>query len=213
MKIIGIDLSGPRNTADTSLVIFEQEENVLHFLGTHENIGDIQILDLILEFGVSSRIVIGIDAPLSYNPGGGDRPSDKELRKIVHKIGQVGVMPPTMMRMVYLTLRGINLTRGLEAFKPDYSVDIVEIHPGACLLLRGVSPTDVASFKHDPSARGRILEWLATVKLKNIPQSENASDHFIAACVAAYGAWQWALNKTVWLFPSSPPEHPYDFAC
>jgi predicted nuclease with RNAse H fold len=213
MKIIGIDLSGPRNIADTSLVIFEQEENELRFLTSRDGIGDIRILEIVSELDASERIVIGIDAPLSYNPGGGDRPSDKELRKTAYKIGRVGVMPPTMMRMVFLTLRGINLTRGLEALKPDYCLDFVEVHPGACLLLRGVSPTDVANFKHDPAARGHILEWLATRKLKNIPHSESTLDHFVAACAGAYGAWQWALNKSVWLFPASPPEHPYDFAC
>src|SRR5215510_2817026 len=112
MRIIGIDLSGPRNFADTCLVSFEECGEEIHLVEVREGADDHQILEAITNIEPSERIVIGIDAPLSYNSKGGDRPSDSELRRVVHEHGgHVGIMPPTMIHMVYLTLRGLQLTR------------------------------------------------------------------------------------------------------
>jgi predicted nuclease with RNAse H fold len=119
MKIVGIDLSGPRNFADTCLVSFEERGEVIHLIDVREGADDVQILEAISRLGHEERIVIGIDAPLSYNSVGGDRKSDAELRRLVHaRGGGAGIMPPTMIRMVYLTLRGLQLTRVLESLKP-----------------------------------------------------------------------------------------------
>ena len=114
MRIVGIDLSGPRNTADTYLVSFEERANEIHLIESLQGADDAQILASVSRLA-GERIVIGIDAPLSYNIRGGDRPSDSELRRIVNQSGRgVGIMPPTMNRMVYLTLRGVELMRILE---------------------------------------------------------------------------------------------------
>ena len=97
MKVIGIDLSGPRNFADTCLVSFEERGEEIHLIGVREGADDDQILEAVSSLKVREKIVIGIDAPLSYNPKGGDRPSDAELRRVVHeKGGRVGIMPPTI---------------------------------------------------------------------------------------------------------------------
>lgn len=214
MKIVGIDLSGPRNFADTCLVSFEERRKEIHLIDVREGADDNQILKAISSLGHDERIVIGIDAPLSYNPIGGDRPSDSELRQLIHaRGGGAGIMPPTMIRMVYLTLRGLQLTRLLESLKPQYDLGIVETHPGACMILRGADANDVRKFKADASARGRLLDWLEAKGLKGISYSETAGDHYLAACAAALGAWQWSLGKSVWCFASDPPHHPYDFAC
>ena len=212
MKIVGIDLSGPRNFADTCLVSFEERAGEIHIAEVHEGADDDQILDTIVALGPKEQIVIGIDAPLSYNPKGGDRPSDSELRRFVHaQGGRIGIMPPTMIRMVYLTLRGLQLTRLLESLK--YDLTIVETHPGACMILREADANDVRKFKTDASARGRLLDWLETKGLKGISAAQNASDHYVAACAAALGAWHWSLGKSVWCFAAKTPHHPYDFAC
>jgi len=87
MRIIGIDLSGPRNFADTCLVSFEARGEEIHLMEVREGAGDDQILAAISGLGQRERIVIGIDAPLSYNSKGGDRPSDSELRRLVHEHG------------------------------------------------------------------------------------------------------------------------------
>ncbi len=214
MKIVGIDLSGPRNFADTCLVSFEERAEEIHLSDVREGADDDQILEAVSSLGQKERIVIGIDAPLSYNPKGGERPSDSELLRFVHAQGKhVGVMPPTMIRMVYLTLRGLQLTRLLERFKPQYDLRIVEVHPGACMILRGADPTDVRTFKAEPFARGHLLDWLETKGLRGIYRAELVTDHYVAACAAALGAWQWNLGKSIWRFALDLPYHPYDFAC
>jgi predicted nuclease with RNAse H fold len=213
MKIIGIDLSGPGNSKDTCLVIFEDRGDDIHLVGICEDANDYQILQSIHNLDSKDHIVIGIDAPLSYNLGGGDRSSDKELRQLLRGKGRVGIMSPTMTRMAYLTLRGVALTRALEFHKPEYDLRIVEVHPGACMLLHGASAKDVSAFKKDLSARTRILNWLEGVGMKGIVRPEILTDHFVAACAAALGAWQWAVRKSAWHYPASPPLHPYDFAC
>jgi predicted nuclease with RNAse H fold len=214
MRIVGIDLSGPRNFADTCLVSFEERGQAIHLIEVREGADDDQILEAISSLGRSERIVIGIDAPLSYSPKGGDRPSDSELRRLVHtQGGHVGIMPPTLIRMVYLTLRGLHVTRLLESLKPQYDLGIVEVHPGACMILRGAGGGDVRKFKTDPFARGRLLDWLETKGLKSICRTEAISDHYVAACAAALGTWQWSFGKSVWCFAADLPHHPYDFAC
>jgi len=215
MKIVGIDLSGPRNTADTCLVAFEvQGEKRARQLDVREGVEDDRILDVISALGKQDSIVIGIDAPLSYNPNGGDRHSDQELRRRVHDHGGgVGIMPPTMIRMVYLTLRGITLTRLLESLKPQFDLSIVEVHPGACMLLRGANRDDVRKLKRDEATRVHLLDWMDKQGLKGAACQQAATDHYVAACAAALAAWQWRLGKAVWCFASSPPHHPYDFAC
>lgn len=213
MKIIGIDLSGPRNFADTCLVSFEERGDEIYLVGIREGADDDQILEAVSSLGSKERIVIGIDAPLSYNPTGGDRQSDSELRRLIHEHGGgTGIMPPTMIRMVYLTLRGLHLTHLLESLK-YHDLRIVETHPGACMILRDADVNDVRKFKTDASARTRLLDWLETKDLKGISSAETVSDHYVAACAAALGAWQWGLGKSIWCFTSSPPHHPYDFAC
>jgi len=215
MKVLGIDLSGPHNFADTCLVSFEERGDNLRLIDVHEGADDNQILKAISGLGTKEKIIIGIDAPLSYNSKGGDRPSDSELRHVVHaKGGRVGIMPPTMIRMVYLTLRGVVLTHLLESLKPQYDLDILEVHPGACMLLRGADANDVRKFKSEPSARRDLLNWLEIKGLKGLTPSETVSDHYVAACAAALGTWQWSLGKSVWCFAAAPPHHPYDyFAC
>jgi predicted nuclease with RNAse H fold len=212
MKIVGIDLSGPRNFADTCLVTFEEHGEELHLLDIYEGADDAQILEAISGLGHEERIVIGIDAPLSYNPVGGDRKSDSELRRLVHaQGGGAGIMPPTLIRMVYLTLRGLQLTRLLESLK--LNLRIVEVHPGACIILRGADQSDVRNFKRDFLAREHLLYWMESKGMKGIARTEMATDHYVAACAAALGAWQWSLGKSVWCFAAEPPHHPYDFAC
>lgn len=212
MKIVGIDLSGPRNFADTCLVRFEGRGEEIQLIDVREGADDDHILEAISQLGHNERIVIGIDAPLSYNLVGGDRKSDAELRRLVHaQGGGAGIMPPTMIRMVYLTLRGLQLTRILEPLK--YDLRIVETHPGACMILRGADQSDVRNFKRDLTARGHLLDWLESKGVKGIARPETSSDHYVAACAAAFGAWQWSIGKSVWCFTAEPPHHPYDFAC
>ena len=122
-------------------------------------------------------------------------------------------MTPTMTRMVYLTLHGIALARVLATLKPDIDLQIVEVHPGACMLLRGAAARDVRSFKRDIQARLNLLNWLEGQGLDGLPRLKNVADHFVASCAAALAAWQWSLGNAVWQYPAETPHHPYAFAC
>jgi predicted nuclease with RNAse H fold len=122
-------------------------------------------------------------------------------------------MPPTMTKMVYLTLRGISLARLLESLKPQFDLGIVEVHPGACMLLRDAPIEDVKMFKRDEPARTRLLNWLKAHGMQGIADREPTSDHYVAACAAALGAWKWNKGNPEWGFRATPPYHLYDFAC
>lgn len=214
MKVVGIDLSGPRNFADTCLVSFEARGEELHLVDVRDGADDDQILEAVSSLGQNEPIAIGIDAPLSYNPKGGDRPSDTALRRFLHERGgRAGIMSPTMIRMVYLTLRGLHVTRLLESLAPKSDLRMVEVHPGACMLLRGADREEVQTFKREPLARSHLLTWLESKGLNGISSRESVTDHYVASCAAALGAWQWSLGNSTWCFPADRPHHPYDFTC
>lgn len=214
MRVVGLDLSGPRNFADTCLVVLEERGENLQLTDVREGADDQQILNKVFGLAASEPIVIGIDAPLSYQASGGDRPSDSALRRLVKaRGGRVGVMPPTMTRMVYLTLRGLQVTRLLEGLPPELALRIVEVHPGAAMLLRGAEAADVRQFKSDAAAGMRLLAWLEAQGLRDLSPAGVVSEHYVAACAAALAAWQWHLGQPAWCFAATPPHHPYDFAC
>ena len=149
MKIVGIDLSGPANSKDTSLVILQAKGKNLSYVKSIQEASDYMIYDEILGLTKTETVIIGLDAPLSYNIGGGDRESDHKLRmKIIEKGMPSGsVMTPTMTRMAYLTLRGISISRCLETIDSPL-VKIVEVHPGAAFALRGAPINDDRGFIH-----------------------------------------------------------------
>jgi predicted RNase H-like nuclease len=73
MKIIGIDLSGPSNTADTVCVICEAEGAGLRVVDCVSGATDQDVVAILAAFEPCEDVAIGLDAPLSYQPGGGDR--------------------------------------------------------------------------------------------------------------------------------------------
>jgi len=212
--ILGIDLSGPANAQGTALAWFGDQGDRLAFAGYRLGAIDAEILELSHELASTDPLAIGIDAPLSYGVPSGSRPSDKALReKVVELGGKPGaVMAPTAPRMAYLTLRGVALTRMFAAVQGAHTISIVEIHPGAAFLLRGAPVADVHGLKSDPSARGRLLDWLRRRGMTEIPDHLAASDHTVAACAAALATWEWRKGTSPWLAPAEPPAHPFDFA-
>ncbi len=202
----GIDLSGPSNTKDTSLAIFEGNAAQLSFVQLFEGATDEKIYE---QFRVKKDVTIGIDAPLSYQPGGGDRPSDRALRQQIVKAGMRSgsIMTPTMTRMVYLTLRGITLSRGLEA-----NAHIVEVHPGAAIGLRARLEA-VLAYKTDIDSRYELRNFLESEGMTGIPEKALQSSHSFDACLAAYAAWKWQEGKSEFLYQAEPPFHPFDMSC
>jgi uncharacterized protein len=219
MRVIGIDLSGPSNHKDTVMAVFELQDGELKFLNLRRNIGDLEILEEIHVQSQLDEVVIGIDAPLSYEDGGGDRIGDKQLRQFIVTLGMKSgsIMPPTFNRMVYLTLRGIKLTREIENLWSQNPISIVEVHPGAVMGSR-ISPIDleyVLRYKQEMSSRSFIKNWLWEQQVTQLPSYIDEESHMIDACAAALGAWHWKdpLFEPKWLLPANPPLHPYDYCC
>ncbi|WP_273851579.1 DUF429 domain-containing protein [Guptibacillus spartinae] len=202
----GIDLSGPSNTKDTSLAIFEGSDTHLTFVQLLEGVTDEEIYE---RFQDKKETFIGMDAPLSYQPGGGDRPSDRSLRRRIVKAGMrsSSIMTPTMTRMVYLTLRGISLSRGLG------HAHIVEVHPGAAIGLRAPHLEAVLGYKTNMELREELKTFLESEGVIGIPNKALKSSHSFDACLAAYAAWKWQQGKSKFLYQAEPPFHPFDLSC
>jgi predicted nuclease with RNAse H fold len=158
--VLGVDLSGPANVDGTAVVSLREQDEHLDLLEVVTAIGDTELLEVAAQACSDGEAVIGLDAPLSYNPGGGDRPADSELRALAIRGGlrPGSVMPPTMTRMVYLTLRGVSVARALSSL--GARARIVEVHPMAALVLRGAKPADVRQLKRSATARRDLLSWI-----------------------------------------------------
>ncbi|MCX6564198.1 MAG: DUF429 domain-containing protein [Candidatus Aminicenantes bacterium] len=213
VSIAGIDLSGPSNVAGTCVVVLRCREDSAVFMQHLPVAGDSEIFDLITELARDTPVVAGLDAPLSYQPGGGLRQRDRSLRERIVKRGMRhgSVMPPTFNRMAYLTLRGLGVARLLSTLDPG-RVQTIEVHPGATFCLRGAPLASVLAFKKKSEHRALLLEWLSTQGIESLPRTE-PSDHFVAASGAALAAWEWSRGQSVWLAPPEPPFHPFAFAC
>jgi predicted nuclease with RNAse H fold len=214
MFIVGIDLSGPSNIKDTALTCFECRADHLCLVHAQQNVSDLEIVDLIVDFQQQAGLVIGLDAPLSYNPGGGDRPADAQLRKLIVKTGlrSGSVMTPTMTRMVYLTLRGLSLAHILNNLASE-SISVIETHPGAALALHSAPIDNVVNLKSSKTAQNDLLYWLEQQGLQGASTLKDSGDHMVAACASAFAAWKWQNDESKWLRKTDPPFHPFDFAC
>lgn len=211
---MGIDLSGPSNAEETVLVVFRVQGESLQQVETILRADDSLLWERISSWLRNDNAVIGLDAPLSYRVGGGDRPGDRRLRNAVIAVGlRAGtVMPPTLHRMAYLTLRGIALARMFLSISPR-TPRIVEVHPSATMALRGAPISDLLNLKQNPLARRALLKWLESQGLNGVSTFKPASDHYVAACAAALAAWKWSRRESVWLEPAQFPFHPFDYAC
>jgi len=212
--VVGIDLSGPTNVKDTVFLAFEVLGTEIRLHQAIQGAKDHDIHAAAEELLSLGKVVVGLDAPLSYNPGGGDRPGDKALREKVIRAGlhPGSVMAPTMTRMAYLTLRGTAIARILSSF-PEPKPEIVEVHPGAAMALRGAPIADLRAYKMDPAAQQRLLGWLKRQGLDFKDMYKPLDSHHVDACAAALAAWKWHKGDAVWVEPASPPHHPFDYAC
>lgn len=205
--LIGIDLAGPTNREDTAVYTAAVDGEVLRTLDLGTGFDDAALHAAIETW--SDAPVVGLDAPLSYQPGGGDRSGDRALRRHLKERGLPGaVMAPTMTRMAYLTLRGIAVARLILALRPR--ARIVETHPGAHLVLAGAPAEAVAAMKSDARARRGLWNWFAAHGVDGLPERVPV-DHEIAAVAAARAARTWNAGGTAWCTPADPPLHPFDY--
>lgn len=211
----GIDLSGPSSPRKTCVVVLRCRRNSAEFVQSLPAADDAEIYALIADLSRGARLVVGLDAPLSYQPGGGLRERDRSLREriVARGMRHGSVMPPTFNRMAYLTLRGMGVAR-LVSTLDEMRVQTIEVHPGATFCLRGAPLASVLAFKKKklPEHREVLLRWLSAQGIESLPYSEQSS-HFVAASGAALAAWAWSQKKPVWLAEPEPPFHPFPFAC
>lgn len=214
MHILGLDAAGPANERDTSLVTLAFDSGRLRFQEHLRPASDATILARVTTLLSAGSVVLGIDAPLSYAPGGGDRPGDRELRARAREAGLASgsVMAPTSPRMAYLTLRGVALSRALLIEAGGRDLRIVEVHPGAALVLSGASAGHVREMKRNAVSRAALLSHLGSCGMDDLRDPLAEVDHDIAALAAALAAWRWSIGRGAFLRPAAPPEHPFDFA-
>ncbi|MBH0230435.1 DUF429 domain-containing protein [Halobacillus yeomjeoni] len=218
MNVIGIDLSGPSNHKDTVVTAFEAADNHLKLKKILRNASDHDIFSLVGELSPRGKVYIGIDAPLSYQDGGGDRPADKYLRAFSKALGMKSgsIMPPTLTRMVYLTMRGIHIAHSLQSCFGD-QVAISEVHPGVALASR--LDTDLRwhamQYKKELDSRLYVLKWLAEKDVDLSSEIDAATSHELDACLAGLAAWHWASDNhsPKWSYPAYPPDHTFPFHC
>ena len=219
LKVIGIDLSGPANHKDTVMSVFNTDGDLLIFENVIEHASDEKILTIIQAIAANEDLVIGIDAPLSYQDGGGDRPQDKSIRQFIKKHGLSGssIMPPTLTKMVYLTLRGIGLTRRIMLLNHSQNIRMVEVHPGAAIGTR-IGPDQIEHvllYKKELGSRKVIFEWFKSIGLMGIPYEVVQTSHAIDSCAAALAAWHWGAEtkQPTWQWKARTTEHPFEFCC
>jgi predicted nuclease with RNAse H fold len=219
MIVIGIDLSGPANHKDTVMVIFQLKNDRLIFKDMITDAADEMIISAIHSAALMDEVAVGMDAPLSYQDGGGDRPQDKNIRQFIKGFGLSGssIMPPTLTKMVYLTLRGIGLTRRISAMKLLHQARLVEVHPGAAIGTR-IGPEALhhaLQYKKEAESRMAIFEWFQTIGFIGLPAEIPLVSHQIDACAAALAAWHWAdpTKQPMWHWSTISSEHPFEFCC
>ncbi len=191
---IGIDLSGPSNTQDTAVCCFDGEKC---FLQT--DLTDSQVIDFLQPFTANRNIFVAIDAPLTYQEGGGYRDLDRALRQHLNSHGftKIGVMAPTMTKMAYLTLRGLRIRELLQQIP---NIKLYETHPGAALVLSSVDYQQVIAVKSCENSRKLILEGLT--RQYQLPELNVQSDHELMAISAMLSAKRKAEKNNLFEFQS-----------
>ncbi|MBA2175095.1 DUF429 domain-containing protein [Halobacillus locisalis] len=211
MNIIGIDLSGPSNHKDTVAAAFHEKGERLEFDYRIQGASDVDLLDFVSSYADEGRVIVGIDSPLSYQDGGGDRLFDRELRRFAKDLGMKSgsVMTPTLTRMIYLTARGIHLAHSLKTIE---RVEVVEVHPGVALASR-LSAEDfhhALSYKKEPTGLEWVTDWLTSTFLTtSLPPVHESHD--VDAVLASIAAWHWAAEgkSPTWCMDAEPPHYPF----
>jgi len=213
-RIIGLDLSGPSNTENTGWVHLQLDgEGRSRLENVRLGLDDGDILDRTADLhDRSDDLFVALDAPLSYNQGGGHRPSDRALRDELASRGHSinSVMPPTMTRMAYLSLRGISLARSLER---TVEAAIVEAHPTSAMLFRDLPESAAADIADSADARRTVATRLTGCDAHDLPATLLQSDHTVAALAAATAGADFARGTPRWHFEADPPHHPYALVC
>ncbi|MBN2647186.1 MAG: DUF429 domain-containing protein [Thiotrichales bacterium] len=199
---IGIDLSGPANCQDTSLCSFDGDD-----LKIYRACDDAWLQNHLNELHSMNRpIFLAIDAPLSYQPGGGYRDVDRALRQLLNEKGysKIGVMSPTFNRMVYLTLRAFRL-KEICTYYPN--IKLFETHPGAALAIFGADYKELLTIKSCFEKGTQLIKPLLD-ELAFSTEFQVESDHDVMAISAMLSAYRYANQSSLWQFGSKLDKQP-----
>ena len=196
---IGIDLSGPANTKDTSMCIWHEAKTTIQ-----SDCDDAFIVQTVKQLAANSSVFVSLDAPLSYQMHGGFRDVDRALRAHLNEQGfsKIGVMAPTMTKMAYLTLRGLRLWLLLKDIS---NVFIFETHPGAALVMSGVEYDLVTQVKSSQKALEKIQQTLARQYQCDLIFQ---SDHELMAFSAMLSVQRYASEQSIFAYQSSVEQQP-----
>ena len=189
---IGLDLSGPSNAQDTSLCLLDNAGVRLF-----QHCSDQHIFDILQHLPTDQSIFIAVDAPLSYQDGGGFRDVDRALRRYLNQHGfqKIGVMAPTMTRMAYLTLRGMRFKELCAQFA---NIELFETHPGAALVCSGIDYAAVQGVKKEPAVIAQIVLELAQRLPESVVWPLIESDHDLMAVTAMLSALNRSKSQSIW---------------
>jgi len=87
--------------------------------------------------------------------------------------------------MVYLTLRGIAVSRLLHMIEPRQP-SIAEVHPSATIALRGGPIQHVLVLRENGNARRELLNWLEGQGMDGVATTETPSSQNLVAEAHAY---------------------------
>ena len=160
MRVVGIDLAGSEANPSGWALLDGPVAHTAH-LKTDE-----ELIRATLEAGPE---LVAIDAPLTLPRTGYAR----EVDRAMHKLG-LHVLPPLFPAMRLLTLRGMRLSRALEA----RGLSVIEVHPASTRKVLGL-PT---------KGRDAIQEALVSIGLRGDLEARNLSIHELDAITAALTA-------------------------
>lgn len=188
---IGMDLSGPSNSQDTAMCVFDGQS-----VQMYRNCSDQAIYGVLSQFNSNLPVVIAADAPLTYQDGGGYRDIDRALRQKLNSSGfsKIGVMAPTMTRMAYLTLRGMRLKELCTQFA---NIELFETHPGAALAFSGIEYDSITQVKSDKTAFNRVVQALHN-QFPEISEEVLQNDHELMAASAMLSAYRYTQQQSLW---------------
>ena len=87
LSFVGLDLSGPAAPSETGVAVFHEKGTRLILESGEHSGSDEAIYQLVERLASSSKVIVGIDSPLSYAAGGGLRIWDRSLQTALQQIG------------------------------------------------------------------------------------------------------------------------------
>ena len=215
VRVVGVDLSGPADPRYTALVWGDGQGARLSYTLHCQGADDRKILSVVRQQCDMIPTIVGLDAPLSYEPEGGMRDRDRDLQTVLRSAGMPpdSVMSPSAPRMSDRTSRGISVARAIMDIRARNPATVVEVHPGGAMALAGAPIGLVRQMNEDPVVRSKLVDWLKDNGMTGLPGDISLNEYLLAGAACTLAAWNWRAGRPNWQRPAEPPLHPFDLAC